>query len=277
MFALCGNFPGFFAEFKVALKSILLKTPHDRDTRIHVMAEQKAYDYLPKVRAEIQIDGIEWSETLKNGTGLKAGGIHTFGTYFRLFADEKTSPTARLQDVQKLCRCHDGLDKFWQYVNEIQWTKEGLRKMDQSMVMGVGKEYPGTVETLPAAWGITVTEHWRGARDVAKFTKFHPDAGIFHYKGGGANNSAYFDSDFVKSHSNGFGLPAIFYRDLPWTWTRFMGLSMGGPDNTGIRIQRTSFNSTAAADPIFIQRKPVAAEATSKEQPTNQSSITVYR
>jgi hypothetical protein len=333
MFALCGNSRGFFAEFKVALKSVLLNAPHNRDAHVHLLANQEAYDYLPTVWNDIKVDGIEWwsnitiipynvepqlgrwAQMLKSGTGLRADGRHTFGTYFRLFANQ-ILPTnveyvlyfdtdvvvlanlnhlfQNLQDdLQSMkerpmfimaAECAgvmliniQKLDKFWEHVHSFNWTKQTLRMLDQSMVVEVGQQHPGTVKLLSAPWDLTALKHWNQfvsvthqfmnfnestkiqtkvrTENVTKLTKFRPEAGIFHYNGGGSNSDSYYNSESVQSLQHGFGLPAIFFWDLPWTWVAFMGKSVGGPANTGVRIQGWSNASVILHRPTkTIQR-----------------------
>lgn len=102
------------------------------------------------------------------------------------------------------------------------------------MVLEVGRIYPGTVQILPPAWDLTVTLHYRQAIDAETLVKFRPEAGTFHYAGGGASKEPFYNDQFVDGHKGGFGLPAIFYRDLPWMWVKFMGKCVGAPAHTGI-------------------------------------------
>jgi hypothetical protein len=305
MLALSGNHPGFFEEVKVALKSILLNAPHDQNMHIHIMADQEAYDYLPTVWNDTKVDGIEWwqnitiipyniqpqipqwAEILRNGTGLPADGGHTFGSYFRLFADKvlpKTVEYALYVDTDVIIQANlnhlfknlpddsesqvetpvfvmatecagvmlvnvHKLDKFWEHVNSIKWEGNMLEDLDQSMVIEVGKQYPGSVELLSAPWDLTVTVHWREAKKE-NLIKIRPEAGIVHFNGGGSSKDPYFNSDFITDHQDGFGLPAVYFRDIPWTWVRFMGKSVGGPANTGVRIQGSSNATIIFRSPI---------------------------
>jgi hypothetical protein len=233
------------------------------------------------------------AEILKNGTGLPANGRHTFGSYYRLFAHKilpKNVEFALYMDVDVIIQANlnhlfqnlptdsdplknitlivmakecagvmvvnvPKLGMFWDHVNSIQWANSMLKDLDQSMVIEVGKHYPGSVQLLSEPWDITVTEHWREAKRE-QFIKFRPNAGILHYNGGGTSLDPYYNSDFVKDLHDGFGLPATYYRDLPWTWVRFMGKSVGGPDNTGVRVQGSSNATVIFRYPIKTIRPP---------------------
>jgi lipopolysaccharide biosynthesis glycosyltransferase len=293
--ALSGNNPGFFGEFKVALKSIILSAPHNRDTHVHIISDQKAYDYLPTVWEDTKVDGMEWwrnvtifpynvesqlpqwATVLKNRTDMDLSGA-----YYRLFAN-KVLPThveyALYLDVDVIVLANlnhlfqdlphdlesledkplmimaggeDGgcsgvmlvniakLDKFWEHVNSMNWTGKELPYWDQSMIMEVGKQYPGSVQYLAFPWDLTVTEHWR---EIGRIEKVRPEAGIIHYNGNGGD-VPFYSSGFVNDTQRGMGLPATYFRDLPWTWVRFMGKSVGGPTNTGVRIIQGSPNAT---------------------------------
>ena len=117
LFCLSGNSPGFFEEFKVALKSVLMNSPSGLSLSIHVMADEKAseefdaaifdtgvldgwrtrnpvlihkYDvsnYVPEWR--------DWADELAKMSAkttsdedTKFAYVHTVGQIFRLFADE---------------------------------------------------------------------------------------------------------------------------------------------------------------------------------------------
>jgi len=54
LFGLSGNHDGFFAEFEVALRSVMLNAPHHSPLEIHIMADEEAHmklnqDTLPRV------------------------------------------------------------------------------------------------------------------------------------------------------------------------------------------------------------------------------------
>ena len=125
-FALSGNQTGFLREFEVALKSVLLNAPLERDLTIHILADQKAYIALagsiaennssgwPPVFERIELN--QWTSrnqvnlhmydispeipSLLNKTretfrrGFNSASVqmeiehHTVGTYFRLWADK---------------------------------------------------------------------------------------------------------------------------------------------------------------------------------------------
>ena len=127
------------------------------------------------------------------------------------------------------------LDTFWQLAEQIQWTPQSLNLADNSMVNGVRYAFKGTVVELPQAWDLTLSRDFRKFRVKEELVKFRPEAGLFHYSGGGASKETAFEGDFVTKHPEGFGLPAVFYRNLPWSWVRFMASSAaaGAPKTLG--------------------------------------------
>ena len=48
-FGLSGNGTGFLSEFEVALKSVLLHAPLERDMHVHIIADQDAYQSLGEI------------------------------------------------------------------------------------------------------------------------------------------------------------------------------------------------------------------------------------
>ena len=127
-FALSGNETGFLREFEVALKSVLLNAPLERDLTIHILADQRAYIalannsntgglILPPVFEKIELH--KWTsrnqvnlhlydmspeipslldktrETFRKGFNSTSVEMeiehHTAGTYFRLWADKAIS------------------------------------------------------------------------------------------------------------------------------------------------------------------------------------------
>ncbi|KAL3779953.1 hypothetical protein HJC23_008207, partial [Cyclotella cryptica] len=111
-FGLSGNNPGFFDEFEVALKSVLLNAPLDRNLSVHILADNDALTALNDLynktdlakwvsRNQIQIQSYNVSSRLKDMESvimhtwephfpevktLWQVSFHTMGTYFRLFA-----------------------------------------------------------------------------------------------------------------------------------------------------------------------------------------------
>jgi len=108
LFGLSGNHPGFLAEFEVALKSVLMNMPLQRELNVHVMADGKAFAALPEIFSRTGVETWKstkqvvihtynvssyvptWKKqiaaTLNFSTMAAATGSHTVGTFFRLFA-----------------------------------------------------------------------------------------------------------------------------------------------------------------------------------------------
>ncbi|KAL7479818.1 hypothetical protein ACHAW6_005543 [Cyclotella cf. meneghiniana] len=111
-FGLSGNEPGFLSEFEVALKSVLLNAPLQRDLFVHVLADNTAFAALDNIynktqlakwvtRNQIEIHSYNvtsrledmervimdtWTPSFPEIRNLWEVARHTVGTYFRLFA-----------------------------------------------------------------------------------------------------------------------------------------------------------------------------------------------
>mmetsp|Transcript_6226 Transcript_6226/g.9711 ORF Transcript_6226/g.9711 Transcript_6226/m.9711 type:complete len:399 (-) Transcript_6226:73-1269(-) len=118
-FGLSGNHPGFLAEFEVALKSVLLNAPLERNISIHILADQEAFaslkgifnrtelsTWLTRNPTEIHAHDVtpdvpqmkrEIYDVFKAHTpNLGSDWIHghTMGAYFRLFLERFVSKTS---------------------------------------------------------------------------------------------------------------------------------------------------------------------------------------
>lgn len=222
----------------------------------------------------------DWKRQLRANTrdvlGAKYKHRHTFGAYFRLFSHQvlpsvvdyalyldtdgialanlaqvwQYAPKPKTNTTETILvtagRC-DGvmlinvrkLDTFWRHVSAIQWDRKSLWG-DNAMVNVVRAMFPGSVATLSDAWDLTVARNFREFRDKTMLLKMRPGAGLVHYNGGGGGKEPAFEGPIVKQNPDGIGLAANFYRDLPWTWARFMGQAAADPSmdtkNTKIRI-----------------------------------------
>jgi len=124
-FGLCGNGTGFLSEFEVALKSVLLHAPLERNMHVHIIADQDAYQSLGDIfnrtglsawatRNSIEIHAYDITSVLPQFKHLivdtftkgyisylsNAGAVpftweHTIGMYFRLFAYSVIPTTVR--------------------------------------------------------------------------------------------------------------------------------------------------------------------------------------
>ncbi|CAB9507301.1 expressed unknown protein [Seminavis robusta] len=125
MFGLSGDHDGFFAEFEVVLKSVLLNAPHHAPMEVHIMTDQAAnqkltqevwprlfpnstptaspttqttnqlwYTNVTLTNYNVESHLEEWRNQLYNKTRGIFGSldnIHTVGAYFRLFAHKVIS------------------------------------------------------------------------------------------------------------------------------------------------------------------------------------------
>ena len=119
-FGLSGNVTGFLSEFEVALKSVLLHAPLERDMHVHIIADQDAYQSLRGIfnhtglstwvtRNSIEVHAYDITPALPklehlifdtfakgyNSDLSNAGMDHTIGAYFRLFANSVIPATVK--------------------------------------------------------------------------------------------------------------------------------------------------------------------------------------
>ena len=124
-FGLSGNGTGFLSEFEVALKSVLLHSPLERDMHVHIIADQDAYQSLGEIfnrtglstwvtRNSIKIHAYDITSVLPqlehlivdtftkgyDSDLINAGAVpftwdHTIGAYFRLFANSVIPTTVK--------------------------------------------------------------------------------------------------------------------------------------------------------------------------------------
>ena len=171
VFGLSGNHPGFLSEFEVALKSVLLNAPLDRNLSIHILADEGAFyslqeifnrTQLPtwKTRTAIELHAHDVTRfipslenqikgTLAKGMGINEAGFrilfggiyaHTIGAFFRLAADHFLPSTAAhvlYMDTDVVLMAN--LEELWKHVERepdalIHW---GLEMCSGFVVMNV--------------------------------------------------------------------------------------------------------------------------------------------
>ncbi|KAL7482469.1 hypothetical protein ACHAW6_008141 [Cyclotella cf. meneghiniana] len=110
-FGLSGNNPGFLSEFEVALKSVLLNAPLERDLFVHILADRDAFAALEDIynktelatwvtRNQVEIHSYNvtpylhemesiimetWKPSFPEVEAMWQVSAHTVGAYFRLF------------------------------------------------------------------------------------------------------------------------------------------------------------------------------------------------
>lgn len=102
LMCMSGAGEGFLEETKVAIKSVILNAPHQGALNLFIMADQAAYDALPKMFGNISLQqwwcplsfhviNVEshtkgWDQEIENVSKTEmVDRLHTVGTYFRLF------------------------------------------------------------------------------------------------------------------------------------------------------------------------------------------------
>ena len=140
LFGLSGNHEGFLAEFEVALKSVLLNAPMDRNLNIYIMADTTAYDSLEDIfnrtelrtwitRNPIHVYTYDvsshvpaWKEQIKRTIGerhVRSYASHTIGCFFRLFAHHVLpADTKRILYMDTDVVIVANLDGLWRIVED---------------------------------------------------------------------------------------------------------------------------------------------------------------
>jgi hypothetical protein len=185
---------------------------------------------------------------------------HMIGTYFRLYA-HKVLPNilehVLYMDTDVVIMAN--LGNLWENIDEdkmFQWGEDkcagfivlNLHKLDtlwdmacqcnlakisvaldhgfndQLIFLAMNHTFPDVVAVLPDEWAISVAnDAWRHTTDIVDY---RPKVGMFHFNGGGSNNEAYWESDFLKGSAGTWGVGPYYYLKLPWNWVRFIGESM---------------------------------------------------
>jgi len=148
LFGLSGKHTGFLSEFEVALKSVLLNAPMDRNLHVHILADQDAYNSLNEIFDQTEL--LSWVtrnpvtihvydvtpeipslqrqiETIFRKAGNKTGfnyrtatNVHTIGTFFRLIAHHFISQTIEnILYIDTDVVIMANLEKLWQEVESV--------------------------------------------------------------------------------------------------------------------------------------------------------------
>lgn len=164
---------------------------------------------------------------------------HTRGTYFRLYAHRVLPNNIEhvlYMDTDVVIMAN--LDSLWENVDRnsaFQWGDDGcagflvlnVQKLDeiwdmarrcdlanisnvtghdfndQLIFLAVNRTFPNVVALLPGEWAISVANGaWRHAGDIVDY---RPKVGMFHFNGGGSDNTEYWKGDFVKGFADTWG------------------------------------------------------------------------
>jgi lipopolysaccharide biosynthesis glycosyltransferase len=163
-FGLSGNHPGFLSEFEVALKSVLLHAPLDRDMHVHIVADRDAYQSLGvilnrtglstwKTRNSIEVHAYDITPELPQLKRLindtfapmfddpkfdvlqHSTSVHTIGCFFRLFANRVIPTTVKhlaYMDTDVVIMAN--LEELWRQVEAtpdalFHWGEECVRDL----------------------------------------------------------------------------------------------------------------------------------------------------
>ena len=135
LYGLSGADSGFFSEFEISLKSVLMNSPLDSNLKVHIMADQEAYTALAdsfertqiatwttrnQVTVEtynVQSNVKKWVQVIKEY--LPSVGHHTVGAFFRLFVQdvvESSVDHVLYLDTDVVVTAH--LDSLWDYADK---------------------------------------------------------------------------------------------------------------------------------------------------------------
>jgi hypothetical protein len=107
LYGLSGDHSGFFSEFEISLKSVLMNSPLDSNLKVHIMADQKAYTALAdgfdriqiatwKTRNQVTVETYnvqtnvkKWQQAVREH--LPTLGRHTVGAFFFDFLRKRLS------------------------------------------------------------------------------------------------------------------------------------------------------------------------------------------
>mmetsp|Transcript_17897 Transcript_17897/g.39022 ORF Transcript_17897/g.39022 Transcript_17897/m.39022 type:complete len:392 (+) Transcript_17897:181-1356(+) len=143
LFGLSGNHPGFLSEFEVALKSVLLNSPMERELGVHILADEDAYQsmdeifnqaklstwvtrnpinihaydvtsYLPSLEHQIK---DTFARHIPDFEVWHATSRHTLGTFFRLIAHHFIPPTVKhILYIDTDVVIMANLEELWQHI-----------------------------------------------------------------------------------------------------------------------------------------------------------------
>jgi hypothetical protein len=162
-FGLSGNHPGFLSEFEVALKSVLLHAPLDRDMHVHIVADRDAYQSLGGIfnrtglstwetRNSIEIHAYDITPDLPQLEHLivdtfapmfddakfdvlgHSTSDHTIGCFFRLFANRVIPITVKhlvYMDTDVVIMAN--LEELWR---QVEATPDALFHWGRGMCSG---------------------------------------------------------------------------------------------------------------------------------------------
>jgi hypothetical protein len=238
LLCLSGSEFGLLQETAVAIKSLILNAPHTGQLRIYIMADQESFEALPNTLTEALPNGSIWwcplsihvlnIEPFVRGWKMEIRRIqrgidtlHTWGTYFRLFANRILPP-----DVDQFLYLDPdvivtaNLAHLWHHVTSSNETRNLLfhwryetagflvmrntaelwklatqidrselpeeRFNDQKILKLIAMHYGNRVGELPMAWGIHWAKEWRYRNS---FPEQFPQVPMGHFNGGAGSAS----------------------------------------------------------------------------------------
>lgn len=162
LYGLSGNRQGFLDEFETSLKSVLMNAPIDYDLMVHIMADEQAYQSMPRVLGKTGIDTWqtrnqvtiqvydvepkipEWGKIIEKTTNFtmeKSYGEHTIGCYFRLFAhdvlDRSSVEHVVYLDTDVVILAH--LDGIWSHADPNAAFQWGERQSSGFVILNLAK------------------------------------------------------------------------------------------------------------------------------------------
>jgi len=153
----------------------------------------------------------------------------------------------------------DQIERIWELAAplDLNTMAKSLKQKwnDQLVFKAINVSYPEKVGNLPIAWDFSVGHIWQYHKKPGPFAHLvphnsssqivghRPEVGMMHYNG--YHSQPYYrDHPFVTSEArkDTWGLPAIYYSKLPWTWAKYVAASTIG-SNGGYPIQTSYYNN----------------------------------
>lgn len=275
LLCLSGSEFGLLQETAVAIKSLILNAPHTGQLRIYIMADHKSFQALPNTLTEaLPIGSIWWCplsihvlnvEPFVRGWKMEIRRIqrgidtlHTWGTYFRLFANRVLPPDVDhflYMDPDAIVTAN--LAHLWNHVtssNEtsnmlFHWRSETAgflvvrntaelwnlatqinrselpdeRFNDQKILKLIAMHHGDRVGELPKAWGIHWAKEWRYRNS---FAQQFPQIAMGHFNGGTDSFGPFWNESVkVELDKHEWGGMFYYYIHMPWSQVRFLGES----------------------------------------------------
>lgn len=122
---------------------------------------------------------------------------------------------------------------IWEAASQVEdmkkFSQQNNQKYgDQLLLKAANYTRPELVAFLPDGWAMSIA-NGKLYRHTKHLVTYRPQAGMFHFNGGGRSKDSYFQSETapIRKYPKSYGL-AMYYVNLPWNWALFTGMSKIG-------------------------------------------------